>query len=475
MVLVINLLAVVSMTLKNKIALIVAACTLLMLGSYYLLSLQSARHAVVDFNKRSAITMAKLELDNDEVEAYLQQLAHNTSSELLNTLVKQFDGYAFMLVDNQRLISSSLPDSLQLSAEPQSTGFQFTIHQPNMPPSVITIPSAPTPVHLKQHAQAGLYWLPLAWLDLGQQQDQLTTYLNNRFMQLFLLLSCVAVLLAWLGTRWLLQPIHLLLDSFAMLRSGQLSWRIQSQRTDELGQLFSGFNHLADGLQRLDQQYRRMSADLAHELRTPLTAVVGRLEAMQDGIVPTNHSQLTQLQTDVQRISRIIDDLNLLSLSEAGQLQLNLQSVDVATLLSQLQQSYQAQADAKGVSFIVQSQTGLAVLADAGRLTQVLSNLLNNAFRYAVHDAAPCCIRLTAQQVANQIEIQLTDNGPGLTPELQAALFQRFNHARSQGGSGLGLAICQQLCQLMQADIQASAVTGGGLGITIRFAAVGKM
>ncbi|WP_166670395.1 sensor histidine kinase [Rheinheimera aquimaris] len=452
------------MTLKTKIALIVACCTLLMLGSYYLLSLQSARNAIVNFNKRSAVTMAKLALDNDDVLLHMPRLANQHPALLPVMLAEQFNGYAFILLDGTKLISNSLPDEVQLSAEAQGNGFQFVLQQSGMPPSIISFPAAPEPIEVAGLTQPGLYWLPLAWLDLGQQQDRLASQLNNRFMQLFLLLSLLAVFLAWLGARWLLRPVHQLLQGFHALQQGHLDQRIHSERRDEMGQLFQGFNHLADGLQRLDQQYRQMSADIAHELRTPLAAVVARLEAMQDGVVSTEPAQLSQLQTDVTRISRIIDDLNLLSLTEAGQLQLTLQAADVSALLNELQQSYQAQADATAVQLIVQVEQGLTVHADATRLRQVLSNLLNNAFRYGSSGGV---VKLSAQHADGCIEICVEDKGPGLSDALLAKLFQRFNHSRSQGGSGLGLAICYQLCQLMQADIAARPVAGGGLCICI--------
>ncbi len=464
MVPVISLLAVAAMTLKTKIALIVASCTLLMLGSYYLLSLHSARNAIVDFNKRSALTMAKLELDNDEVQLYLPSIMQRHPESILAALAAQFNGYAFILLDSGQLIGSSLPDEVQLSAQAQGNGFQFVLKQAAMSPSVISFPAAPEPVAITGLSQAGLYWLPMAWLDLGQQQDSLAAQLNNRFMQLFLLLSLLAVLLAWLGARWLLKPVQQLLQGFNALRQGELGQRIHSTRRDEMGQLFDGFNHLADGLQRLDQQYRQMSADIAHELRTPLAAVVARLEAMQDGVVSTEPAQLAQLQTDVMRISRIIDDLNLLSLTEAGQLQLTLQPVDVSALLTDLQLSYQAQADTAAVQLIVQAGQGLTVQADAARLRQVLSNLLNNAFRYGSSGGV---VKLTALPLNGRIAIYVEDKGPGLSDELLAKLFQRFNHSRSQGGSGLGLAICYQLCQLMQANIAAKAGQAGGLSVCI--------
>ena len=464
MVPVISLLAGAAMTLKTKIALVVAGCTLLMLGSYYALSLQSARNAIVDFNKRSAVTMAKLELDNDDVLLHMPRLANQRPALLPVMLAEQFNGYAFILLDGTELTSSSLPDEVQLSAQAQGNGFQFVLQQSGMPASIISFPAAPEPIEVAGLTQPGLYWLPLAWLDLGQQQDRLAAQLNNRFMQFFLLLSLLAVFLAWLGARWLLKPVQQLLQGFHALQQGHLDQRIHSERRDEMGQLFQGFNHLADGVQRLDQQYRQMSADIAHELRTPLAAVVARLEAMQDGVVSTEPAQLAQLHADVTRLSRIINDLNLLSLTEAGQLQLTLQPVDVSALLTELQLSYQPQADATAVQLIVQAGQGLYVQADAARLRQVLSNLLNNAFRYGSSGGV---LKLTAQPLNGRIAIYVEDKGPGLNDELLAKLFQRFNHSRSQGGSGLGLAICYQLCQLMQANISAKAGQAGGLSICI--------
>lgn len=445
---------------------------MLMLGSYYWLSLHSARNAIVDFNKRSSVTMAKLELDDDVVMPYLRRLDVKQPHALVTSLAQHFSGYAFILVDNTGVVASSLHAPVTLSGEQLESGYRFVLQQPGHPASVINVPAAPEPVVLEKEAAAGLYWLPLAWLDVGKQQDQLSQWLNNRFMQLFLVLSLLAVLLSWLGARWLVQPVQQLLQGFAALRSGRLGWRIQSARADEMGQLFAGFNHLAADLQRLDQQYRQMSADLAHELRTPLTAVIGRLEAMQDGVVPADAEQLAQLQTDVARISNIIEDLNLLSLTQAGQLNLTLVAVDVSSLLAQLQRSYQAQADKMDLVLQMHCAADLVVQADSGRLLQVLSNLLNNAFRYGASGGS-ILLHASAQEGVVQISVQ--DKGPGLPPELRAQLFQRYNHSRTQGGAGLGLAICYQLCQLMQAEIKATSPDTGGLCVSLSFAALKRV
>jgi signal transduction histidine kinase len=461
MVWVISLLAGCLMKIRTKIALLVGFCTFLMLGSYYLLSLQSATNALIDFHKRSTIILEQSIPDPDQLQQALQQHQAGSAAELLQQLKQQFPQHHFLLLLNKKLQLSTLTDEdFSLEADETERGFHFKLKGPDNRTSVVYLVNEPLPVQLAGHSY-GVLTLPKSLLGIGGREDQLRSSLHQSFALWFGVLSVVAVVLAWLGARYLLSPMHQLKAGFARLEQGDLSFQINSERTDEVGSIFQSFNELASTLQRLQQQYKQMSSDIAHELRTPLTALRSRLEAIQDGLVQADPTQVAQLLDDLQNLTRLVEDLRLLSLSEAGQLKVELQQVDAAALLQHLHQAYLPLAQQAGLEFELQLQQA-KVLADPLRLRQVMTNLLDNAFKYG---SAGKQIRLSIQAVGTDWQLEVADQGPGIQAQPAELVFERFYRdplSGKQPGSGLGLAICKQLTELMHGRISVHSETGKG-------------
>lgn len=459
------------MKIRTKIALLVGFCTFLMLGSYYLLSLQSATNALIDFHKRSTIILEQSIPDPDQLEQALQQHQASSAVELLQQLKQQFPQHHFLLLLNKKLQLSSLVDEdFSLEADKTERGFHFKLKGPDNRTSVVYLINEPMPVQIAGQSY-GVLTLPKSLLGIGGREDQLRSSLHQSFALWFALLSAVAVILAWLGARYLLSPMHQLKAGFARLEQGDLSVQIHSHRTDEVGSIFQSFNQLATTLQRLQQQYKQMSSDIAHELRTPLTALRSRLEAIQDGLLTADAVQLEQLLDDVQNLTRLVEDLRLLSLTEAGQLKIEIQPVDLATMLQQLHQTYLPVAQQLQLEFVLQLQDAV-VLADPLRLRQVITNLLDNAFKYG---AAGKTILLSLHFVGQAWQLEVTDQGPGIQAEPPERVFERFYRdpiSGKQPGSGLGLAICKQLTELMQGQISVQSEAGKGSSFYLRLPAL---
>ncbi len=459
------------MKIRTKIALLVGFCTFLMLGSYYLLSLQSATNALIDFHKRSTIILEQSLPAPDQMEQALQQHQASTGQSLLLQLTQQFPQHHFLILLDRKLQHSSLTDAeLSLDSDDTERGFHLKLKGPDNKTSVIYLINDPLPVQIAGQTY-GVLTLPKSLLGIGNREDTLRTSLHQSFALWFGVLSAVAVVLAWLGARYLLSPMHQLKAGFSRLEQGDLSVQLDSQRTDEVGHIFQSFNQLAAKLQRLQQQYKQMSSDIAHELRTPLTALRSRLEAIQDGLLQADAVQVDQLLDDLQNLTRLVEDLRLLSLSEAGQLKAELQQVDAAALLQQLHQAYLPLAQQAGLEFELQLQQAL-VLADPLRLRQVLTNLLDNAFKYG---AAGKKIRLSIRSVGTDWQLEVADQGPGIQAQPAELVFERFYRdpfSGKQQGSGLGLAICKQLTQLMQGQISVQSEPGKGSSFYLRLPAV---
>jgi signal transduction histidine kinase len=449
------------MKIRTKIALLVGFCTFLMLGSYYLLSLQSATNAIVDFHKRSTIILEQSIPDPDQLEQALQQHQAKTGQSLLEQLTLQYPQHHFLLLLDRKLQHSSLSDTdLSLESDETERGFHLKLKGPDNKTSVIYLINDPEPVQIAEKTY-GVLTLPKNLLDIGNREDQLRSSLHQSFALWFAVLSIVAVALAWLGARYLLSPMLQLKAGFSRLEQGDLSVQIESQRTDEVGSIFHSFNQLATTLQRLQQQYKQMSSDIAHELRTPLTALRSRLEAIQDGLLTADPAQIGQLLDDLHNLTRLVEDLRLLSLSEAGQLKIELQQVDLAAMLRQLHQTYQPLAQQLQLEFELQLQDAV-VLADPLRLRQVISNLLDNAFKYG---AAGKQIKVSILSGGANWQLVVADQGPGIQAQQPEQVFERFYRdpiSGKQPGSGLGLAICKQLTELMQGQISVDSKVGKG-------------
>ncbi|MCB0115030.1 MAG: HAMP domain-containing protein, partial [Caldilineaceae bacterium] len=205
---------------------------------------------------------------------------------------------------------------------------------------------------------------------------------------------------------------------------GDLSVRVPERGRGEMGWLANSFNRMLGELERTDQQRRNLTADVAHELRTPLHIIQGNLEGILDGVYTADSEHIEATLEETRLLSRLVDDLRVLSLAEAGELPLHREDVDIADLLADVATSFSGQADAQGITLHSSApQTPLSVHADADRLDQVLSNLVANALR---HTPSGGEVVLSAVQNEDTVEIRVRDSGEGIPVEDLPFLFDRF-------------------------------------------------
>lgn len=290
----------------------------------------------------------------------------------------------------------------------------------------------------------------------------------------------VSGFLAILAGTWLFwqitRPLARLRDAAKQVAAGKLDTRVQVKSKDEVGQVGLAFNHMAGELQRQEGLRKAMVADIAHELRTPLSVMQVNLEAMNDDLLPASPEELDGLHHEVLRLSRLVEDLRLLSLADAGKLHLRSDLIDVNALVETAVRRMMPQAEARGVLLGASLSTIPATInGDEDKLHQVLANLVSNALRFTPSGKyVEVSVRADRQQVA----LQVTDEGPGIDPADLPALFERFfkgdrARSRSDSGSGLGLSIVKQLVELHGGQVQAGLPESGGLQVTVRLPAAG--
>ncbi|HZB94870.1 MAG TPA: ATP-binding protein, partial [Herpetosiphonaceae bacterium] len=239
--------------------------------------------------------------------------------------------------------------------------------------------------------------------------------------------------------------------------------------------LAQAFNQMARDLLRADQLRRNMTADIAHELRTPLTIIKGKLEGILDGIYPGTAEHIAPVLEEANLLERLIDDLRLLSLAEAGQLPLHREEVDVRELLGSVRLSFARESARHGVDLTVDVVPDTpAVDVDAQRMQQVLGNLVANSLRYTPQSGR---IELRAAPQDHTVRILVHDTGAGIAPDELPHIFDRFwrsDKARSHtaAGVGLGLAIARQLVEAQGGTISAKSEPGQGTTMIIELPAV---
>lgn len=292
------------------------------------------------------------------------------------------------------------------------------------------------------------------------------------------------------------RPLADVMAAADSVAEGDLSVRVREDRPGEMGRLARSFNRMAAELERAEQRRRNLTADVAHELRTPLHLIQGNLEGVLDGVYEPTKDHITATLEETRLLARLVEDLQTLSLAEAGQLPLYKVDFPAADLLADVVTSFAGQAAESGIRLEVDAADDgrdLTLHADPDRLDQVLSNLVANALR---HTPSGGRVILRAALTPNPREaplersergsptgrgesvvISVEDTGEGIPAEDLPYIFDRFwrgDKSRTRGagtGSGLGLAIARQLVEAHGGRISASSVVGNGTRFEIELPA----
>jgi signal transduction histidine kinase len=275
-------------------------------------------------------------------------------------------------------------------------------------------------------------------------------------------------------SRGISRPLVDLTAATRAVAAGDLSVRVPVRHHGEVRELAIAFNTMTEELAQVDELRRNLTADVAHELRTPLSVIRGKLEGVLDGVYPSTSEHLSPILEEIKLLARLVEDLHLLSLAEAGQLILEKRATDVGALLRDAQVNFGPQAADRGVTLALDLLTELPkVMADQRRIAQVLSNLVTNALR---HTPSGGCVTLSATVIKGAesrtcsgwiVQVAVTDTGAGIPPDDLPYIFERFwrgekSRSRAGGGAGLGLAIAKQLVEMHEGAIGVESTPGAG-------------
>ena len=313
---------------------------------------------------------------------------------------------------------------------------------------------------------------PLALLLLVIVAWHLQTGGAARFAPPLLLVTALGIALFGYVTGRFARRLERLRRAVESINLTDLSARVGAMGHDSVGVLAQAFDRMVERLEAEERVRRNLFADVAHELRHPLALLRGRLESIQDRVVPLDEGQVMRLQDDVIALSRLVDDLRDLSLADVGRLRLDLGPIDLGAFTQDLAADLTPVADDRHVALTFRVSPDLPIItADAARLRQVLVNLLTNALGHTPDGGS---VALSAAMSQGMVGIAVADTGEGIPPERLPHIFERFyraddGHRRgSREGTGLGLAIVKSLVELHGGTVSVISAPTRGTTFTVR-------
>ncbi len=311
-------------------------------------------------------------------------------------------------------------------------------------------------VYISSDPEAELYVAPFL---------RLSTSINRSLLLGGSLAIAIALILTFVLSRRISSPIGVLAKAARRLGRGDLSQRVQLKGEGEVAALAQAFNSMAADLAHAEQLRRNLVADVAHELRTPISNIQGYLEAIRDRVMKPNAATIRSLNEEAALLSRLVDELQELSLAEAGELKLVYQAEDITRLIKQAVTPWQPKVAAKEISLSLDLPDNLPLVnIDWQRVNEVLHNLLENAVAYTRKGGT---INVAAITQGDWVEVSVSDTGEGIPAEDLPHILERFyrvdkSRARATGGSGLGLTIAKRLVEAHGGKITVQSELGKG-------------
>ena len=299
--------------------------------------------------------------------------------------------------------------------------------------------------------------------------------IKHQSRQIYLLSAGViglTALIAFVFSRHLLKPIKRLIQGTNELANRNFKVRIPATTRDELGKLADNFNAMAHTLENYEKTRQQWLTDISHELRTPLAILRGEIEALQDGVRKASPDNLASLHGEIIRISKLVEDLHLLSMADSASLQLNMQQIDICPILSALADNYRSRFESKQLHTQINLNDikDIYIKGDKNRLEQVFTNIFENACKYV---DSPGLFTVSGQIEDDFLTLYFQDSGPGVSKDHLPRLFDRLfrvdtSRNRDTGGSGLGLSICRHIIEVHGGTIWAEKSLMGGLSICVK-------
>lgn len=268
--------------------------------------------------------------------------------------------------------------------------------------------------------------------------------INMRTLWLVIIVMLVSMLFALWLSNYISRPLISMKNAALDIAAGHFDTKVAIKSQDELGQLADAINFMSSQLAKLDQLRRDIIANVSHELRTPLSLIRGYSEALKDGLIEDSKMQKQYLDIvldETGRLQKLVNDLLDLSQLESGAMPINPQPFSITQLITEVCSRFEPTANKEQIELSAQTDGEIIVVADEGRIEQVLYNLVQNALNHTPPEGR---VAVSAQRHDSKAFIQVSDTGHGISPEDLPHIFDKFYKGRnSRKGTGLGLAIAR--------------------------------
>ena len=455
------------MTLRGRLALVNVIVLLIALLSLAAIVLNQLVHDLYEQLDRELGQIGIQELARVKIVAGVPQFPHTDRQR-----PPEMGGAGFVrLVDKQGHVTDGLGHYTSVPVLPQALS----------PP--------PQGLALNQTGEAGLplrvYTLPLlannqvvGYLQVADNREEIEETLAavRRSLLIGIPLALITSgLLSLLAARQALRPLTRMTRSAAAISAEALAERLPVPKAkDEVQALALAFNATLDRLAAAFTRQRRFTADASHELRTPVTAILGQAEfgLNRPRTQEAYQSILSRIQSEAERIQRLIGRMLTLARVESGRQPLTMSLVDIVPLIETVVDTFQPQAAAKGLSLTVAAPPTLTIVTDADSLTQILINLLENGITYTNQGQ----VALSVTAAAGGVQLTVRDTGSGIPAEDLPYIFEPFyrgDKSRSHGGGkvGLGLALSHELAQLLGGRLEVASQPQVGTTFTLNLPA----
>ena len=281
-----------------------------------------------------------------------------------------------------------------------------------------------------------------------------------------------ACILGVFVSRSLTDPLKRVTSTAKQIRNGELSARTGLSGEDEIGELGETFDEMATTLERDLKLEHRLTSDVAHELRTPLMAMMATVEAMQDGVLPTDDQHLGSVADETRRLSRLVDAMLQLSRMENGKTKFEPKRTDIVGLVRGLVTSQEQLFADRGLRLLFTSETPhreCYASVDRDMVRQAVVNFMSNALRYTPEGG---WVVVNVAQGKGDVLISVSDTGIGIAKEDLPKVFSRFwrsdaSRERASGGLGVGMALAKEIADRHHGYISVESELGKGTMFTL--------
>lgn len=456
-------------SLRLRLILMFMLVVIVAIGTVALLASQATASNLQAYNQTknnqhimtTLLTAYRQHVSQQALQALIDQLAHDSHQRLIlldpqRRVIADSDHKLIgQVISEAMLVDASFFASSSSSAKQSNTSlslFSISIDAQTQTPNLVEY-----------------------GLNNNSSEATFLTSVNRALWLAVLIAGLTALLLALLFSSALVKPLHTLKAAAGRMEQGDLNQRVTIKGKGEVSALAHAFNTMAESLSRSEQAHRNLVSDVAHELRNPLMNIRGYLELLQDQTLEPTPETIASLYEETSLLSRLVADLQDVSLAEAGQLHLKRQALSLEEVVSQAAQMAQPSLARKDLALHVCLPPNLPdIEADQERVAQILRNLFSNAITHTP-DKGKICI--TASACESLVRISVQDTGTGIAPEHLPYLFERFyrvdaSRTRATGGTGLGLAVVKQLVQAHGGQITVTSLPGQGSCFTFTLPAV---